>query len=56
MRVAIHRAIQREEAKIRVWIQGVQIAIIDYSKDLLGIVQNYVSGTKQMVFKNGIIK
>lgn len=32
------------------------VSIIDYSKELLGIVQNYISGTKQMVFKNGIIK
>ncbi|MGQ4693844.1 restriction endonuclease [Enterobacter asburiae] len=32
------------------------ISTIDYSKDLLGIVQNYVSGTKKIVFKNGIIK
>lgn len=29
---------------------------IDYSKDLLGIVQNYSSGAKQMVFKNGVVK
>ncbi len=31
-------------------------SIIDYSKELLGIVQNYISGTKQMVFKDGMVK
>lgn len=29
---------------------------IDYSKDLLGIVQNYLSGSKQMIFKDGKTK
>ncbi|QGN42777.1 hypothetical protein DD600_15100 [Enterobacter cloacae] len=29
---------------------------IDYSKDLLGIVQDYISGTKQIVYKDGVIK
>ncbi|EKM6459540.1 restriction endonuclease [Cronobacter dublinensis] len=31
-------------------------SIIDYSEDLLGIVQNYSSGEKQMVFMNGRVK
>ncbi|WP_029568598.1 restriction endonuclease [Pantoea ananatis] len=31
-------------------------SIIDYSEELLGIVQNYSSGDKQMVFKDGRIK
>lgn len=31
-------------------------SIVDYSKDLLGIVHNYISGTKQMVFKGGVVK
>lgn len=32
------------------------ISIIDYSEELLGIVQNYSSGEKQMVFKDGRVK
>lgn len=32
------------------------ISTIDYSKDLLGIVQNYLSGSKQMIFKDGRTK
>lgn len=32
------------------------ISTIDYSKELLGIVQNYTSGAKKMVFKDGINK
>ncbi|ELQ6072659.1 restriction endonuclease [Cronobacter sakazakii] len=31
-------------------------SIIDYSKELLGIVQNYSSEDKQMVFRNGRVK
>lgn len=31
-------------------------SVIDYSKELLGIVQNYSSGDKQMVFKNGRVR
>jgi len=31
-------------------------SVIDYSKDLLGIVHNYFSGAKQMVFKDGLVK
>lgn len=31
-------------------------SIIDYSKELLGIVQNYSSGDKQMVFRDGSVK
>ncbi|PYG47211.1 restriction endonuclease [Pantoea sp. AG1095] len=31
-------------------------SVIDYSKELLGIVQNYSSGDKQMVFRDGRVK
>lgn len=31
-------------------------SIIDYSKEILGIVEKYDTGTKQMVFRNGKIK
>ncbi|WP_200552385.1 hypothetical protein [Kosakonia sp. LAM2021] len=31
-------------------------SVIDYSKDLLGIVEKYNTGTKQMIFKDGKIK
>lgn len=31
-------------------------SVIDYSTALLGIVHNYISGTKQMVFKDGMVK
>ncbi|KFB89747.1 restriction endonuclease [Serratia grimesii] len=40
--------VYREPAKIT--------SVIDYSKELLGIVQNYSSGDKQMVFKDGRVK
>lgn len=40
--------VYREPAKVT--------SIIDYSKELLGIVQNYSSGDKQMVFKDGRVK
>ncbi|HEI8004604.1 TPA: restriction endonuclease [Morganella morganii] len=31
-------------------------SVIDYSEELLGIVQNYSSGDKQMIFKDGRVK
>lgn len=31
-------------------------SVIDYSKELLGIVQNYSSGDKQMVFRDGRVR
>lgn len=31
-------------------------SVIDYSKDILGIVQNYLSGDKKLIFKDGRIK
>lgn len=31
-------------------------SIIDYSKEILGIVEKYDTGTKQMVFRNGKVK
>lgn len=34
----------------------VSTSVIDYSKELLGIVQNYSSGNKQMIFKDGQVK
>lgn len=40
--------VYREPAKVT--------SIIDYSKELLGIVQNYSSGDKQMVFRDGRVK
>lgn len=40
--------VYREPAKVT--------SVIDYSKELLGIVQKYSSGDKQMVFRDGRIK
>lgn len=40
--------IYREPAKVT--------SVIDYSKEFIGIVQNYSSGDKKMVFRDGIVK
>lgn len=59
--------LESEDGEIRLKLRGYSlnytynkpaetISTIDYSKELLGIVQNYISGAKQMVFKDGIIK
>lgn len=59
--------LESESGTLKVKIKGYKLeydyhkpvtttSIIDYSSELLGIVQNYISGTKKMVFKDGIIK
>ncbi|WP_178114891.1 hypothetical protein, partial [Pseudomonas sp. FSL R10-0056] len=59
--------LEYEGGGIRLKIKGYKLAyeyhepvnvmsVIDYSKELLGIVQNYSSGDKKMVFREGMVK
>lgn len=59
--------LESDDGDLRVKLRGYKLSyvyhepakvtsIIDYSKELLGIVQNYSSGDKQMVFKDGRVK
>lgn len=59
--------LESDDGDLRVKLRGYKLSyeyrkpakvtsIIDYSKELLGIVQNYSSGDKQMVFRDGRVK
>ncbi|NMD82287.1 hypothetical protein HG597_24700 [Klebsiella sp. DNRA6] len=59
--------LESSDGELRVKLRGYKLSyvyhepkkvtsIIDYSKELLGIVQNYSSGDKQMVFRDGRVK
>ncbi|WP_193014264.1 MULTISPECIES: hypothetical protein [Gammaproteobacteria] len=59
--------LESTDGKLKIKIKGyklnyqysepiVSTTIIDYSKELLGIVQNYSSGDKRMIFKDGQVK
>lgn len=59
--------LESSDGELRVKLRGYKLSyvyhepvkvtsIIDYSKELLGIVQNYSSGDKQMIFRDGRVK